>query len=444
MSEQPSSGGRPAGEDGVFSLRAVVLLIAAGLLAFTAAALVAIYSDPQTERSYGTNAYSSSAIGHKAWAEILEDLGVPVLLSRNDSAAKAFDGDGLLVLAQPHRDSDALEALEMLHDAERVLVVLPRWSGLPDFQNRRWVKVLRELNLEDVEKILQVVDADATLLRSEQTQDWRSIAWDSPPDLSGLESVQLIKSDEISPIVYSDAGVLLGEYEIWGTTLWVLSDPEVILNSGIDEGDNAAFAVAMISGLLPQGGVVVFDETIHGFTVSPDLWKALLSFPLNLAVLQSLFAAAVLVWAAVGRFGAPLPPRARLKAGKEVLIANTASLFEYGGRLSDILRRYRETCLRDLARQMHIPRDIEGAALAQWLDQVGEARHTTIRYSDVNSEVAAALDGPSSSLPTVLRAALRLHRWKQEMIHGHRADPNGLQQGARAGAQDRGRTGRRA
>jgi hypothetical protein len=428
----------PGGD--AFSLRAVVLLIAAGLMAFTAAALVAIYADPQTEGTHGTNAYSYSAIGHRAWTEILQDLEVPVLLSRNDSAAKAYDGDGLLVLAQPYSSADALESLELMFDTDRVLLVLPRWSGYPGYENRTWIKVLHELGLKDVEKILHVVDEDASILRSEETPEWRRIAWDSAPSLGGA---QLIKSDTITPIVHSDAGVLLGEYKIGETTVWVLSDPDIINNSGIDEGDNAVFAVAMVDALLRGGGAAVFDETVHGFTLSPDLWKALLSFPLNLAVLQGLFAAAILVWAAVGRFGAPLPPRPRLKAGKQVLIANTASLFEYAGNLADILRRYHETCLRDLGRHMHIPRDIRGAALTQWLDQVGGARGTSESYSEVNGAVAAALDGPSIAVPALLRAALRLHRWKQEMIHGHRADPNGLRPGAGAGSQDRGRTGRR-
>ncbi|WP_193369531.1 DUF4350 domain-containing protein [Pelagibius marinus] len=431
----------PRGPSGdTFSLRAVVLLIAAGLMAFTAAALVAIYSDPQTEGTYGTNAYSYSAIGHRAWTEILQDLEVPVLLSRNDSAAKAYDGGGLLILAQPYSSTDAIESMELMFDTDRVLLVLPRWSGFPGYENRTWIKLLRELEVKDVEKILHVVDEDASIVRSEETPDWRRIAWDSAPSLDGA---QLIKSDTITPIVHSDAGVLLGEYRVGDTTVWVLSDPDIINNSGIDEGDNAVFAVAMVDALLQGGGAAVFDETSHGFTLSPDLWKALLSFPLNLAVLQGLFAAAILVWAAAGRFGAPLPPRPRLKAGKQVLIANTASLFEYAGNLADILKRYHETCLHDLGRHIHVPRDRRGAKLTDWLDRTGRARGTSESYSQVYDAVATAINGPSIAVPALLRAALRLHRWKQEMIHGHRADPNGLRPGAGAGSQDRGRTGRR-
>ena len=426
--------------DGGFSARVVGLLAGVGLLSFAAAALVGIYADPQTEGTAGANAYSYSAIGHRGWTKVLEDLGVPVVLSRGDSAAKAWEGDGLLVLAQPDSDPDALEVLDQMSDTDRVLVVLPKWNGRPDFQRRGWLGSQDLRDRTEVEKILHAIDEEAVLVRSEGTPQWHGIAWDPLPSLA---APQLIESEEISPIVYSDAGVLLGEYEVYGTSVWVLSDPDVISNSGLDDGGNAAFAVALVEARR-QGGAVVFDEAIHGFALSPDLWQALLAFPLNLAVLMSLAAVAVLVWAGVGRFGAPLPPRARLEAGKQVLIANTASLFEYAGSLTEMLRRYHETTLRDLRRHLHIPRDIEGAALAHWLDQVGAARGTTRSYSAVAAELQAALGGPNVPAAYVLRAAARLHGWKQEMMHGHRADPDGLRPGPRAGAQDRRRTGRRA
>lgn len=430
---------------GAFSGRVVAVLIGIGLLSFTAAAMVGIYADPQTEGTSGANAYSYSAIGHKAWTGMLEELGVPVVLSRAESADKAYYNDGLLVLAQPDSSGEGLAALDQIGDTDRVLVVLPKWDGWPGFENRRWIENLSLRDREDVQGVLEAIDADATLVRSEEDQQLRAVAWDILPT---VERPQLIRSETISPIVHSDAGVLLGEYGRGDTTIWVLSDPDVINNAGIDEGDNAEFAIAMIAAQLPAGSSVIFDETIHGFALSPDLWQALLSFPLNLAVLQGLFAAAVVVWAAAGRFGAPLPPRPRLQAGKEVLIANTASLFEYAGRLADILRRYREATLRDLAQHLHIPRELarkpDDSGLIHWLNQVGDARGTTQRYSEVNHAVASVLNGPGNSVPALLRAAAQLHRWKQEMIYGHRADSDGLRPGPGAGAQDRGRTGRRA
>ena len=439
--------GNPAGprQQGAFSGRVVALLVGVGLLSFTAAALVGIYADPQTEGTSGANAFSHSAIGHKAWTGILEELGVPIVLSRAESADKAYFNDGLLVLAQPDNSGEAEAALEQIFETDRVLLVLPKWNGWPGFENRRWIKHLRPRDQAAVQEILDVIDPEATLVRSEEDQAWRGVAWDILPTLG---PAQLIQSETISPIVHSDAGVLLGEYGSGDTRIWVLSDPDVINNAGIDEGDNAVFAVAIVAAQLPPGSSVIFDETIHGFALSPDLWQALLSFPLNLAVLQGLCAAAVLVWAAAGRFGAPLPPRPRLQAGKEVLIAITASLFQYAGRLSDILRRYRETTLRDLAHHLHIPRELtrkpDDSGLVHWLNQVGDARGTSQRYSEVNHAVASAINGPGKSVPALLRAAAQLYRWKQEMIYGHRADSDGLRPGPRAGAQDRRRTGRRA
>lgn len=425
---------------GAFSFRAVVLLIVVGILCFAAAALIAVFSSPETERTYGANAYSYSAIGHRAWTEILEQLEIPVLISRNASAEKA-GRDNLLVVAQPNVDEEARQALQAMSDAWTVLLVLPKWEGLPDRQNRRWLLDMSLLEEWVAEEVLADVVDEAVVLRVDEPQDWRGHDWEVLPS---LEDPQLVLSPEITPIVESEEGILLGEVRRFGTTYWILSDPDVITNSGIDEGDNAAFAVALATTLVPPGGSVIFDEAIHGFTTSPDLWRALLTFPLNLAILQMLAAIGILVWAAAGRFGAALPSVPRLEAGKQGLIENTASLFEYAGTLSDILRRYHDACLRDLARHMHIPRDLDQHDLARWLDQVGEARGTSLRYSEINSEAATATQQLNRPLPHFLRAARRLYRWKQEMIHGHRADPNGLRSNSRAGSQDRGRTGRRA
>lgn len=425
---------------GVFSFRAVAILVVVGILCFAAASLIAVFSDTQSEQTYGANAYSYSAIGHKAWTEILSGSDLPVLISRDASADKAGRRN-LLVVAQPHVDEDALLALETMQDARIVLLVLPKWHGLPDFRNRRWLRDMFPFKESDVEQVLAEVLDEAVVLRHETPQRWRGQDWDIMPTLS---DAQLILSTGLEPIVESENGVLLGEVRRFGTTFWILSDPDVIANSGIDDGDNAAFAVALAQTLLPPGGSVIFDEAVHGFTAPPDLWRALLTFPLNLAVLQMLAAAGVLIWAAAGRFGAPLPTQPRLEAGKRGLIENTASLFEYAGNLPDIMRRYHDACLRDLGRHMRLPRDLEGTALSRWLDQVGEARGTSLRYSQVNSDTAASTQQLNPPLPHFLRAARRLYRWKQEMIHGHRADPNGLRSDSRAGTQDRGRTGRRA
>ncbi|WP_420346682.1 DUF4350 domain-containing protein [Pelagibius sp.] len=425
---------------GTFSFRAVAILVVVGILSFTAAALISVFSDPQSENSYGANAYSHSAIGHKAWVEILRDSKLPVVISRKDSALRA-GRDNLLVIAQPHDSEEAIEVLEEMPEAWTVLFVLPKWEGLPDFRRRTWLADMRLLKTSAVERVLEQVLDEAVVVRSEDPQNWRGFDWDIMPELA---DPQLILSTALTPVIEGEDGILLGEFQSQGTTYWILSDPDVISNSGIDEGRNAVLAVALAQTLTPGGGTAVFDEAIHGFTSAPDLWRALLTFPLNLAALQMLAAVGVLVWAASGRFGAPKPMPQRLEAGKRGLIENTASLFEYAGDLPDILRRYHDACLRDLARHMNVPRDLDPPGRTRWLDRVGDARGTSLRYSEVNSEAAASQQQLNPPLPHFLRAARRLYRWKQEMIYGHRADSDGLRPDSRAGPQNRGRPGRRA
>src|SRR3546814_6336053 len=79
------------------------------------------------------------------------------------------------------------------------------WSS--DVCSSDLVRSLRLIDQSKVEKILHIVDEDAELVRSDGAQAWRTIAWDVVPRLTGA---QLIRSDSISPIVHSDAGIQIG------------------------------------------------------------------------------------------------------------------------------------------------------------------------------------------------------------------------------------------
>ncbi len=60
---------------------------------------------------------------------------------------------------------------------------------------------------------------------------------------------QLVRGDDLQPIVSSERGMLIGELNERGRRIWVLSDPDVISNHGLARGGNAALAVASIKRL---------------------------------------------------------------------------------------------------------------------------------------------------------------------------------------------------
>jgi len=123
-------------ESSPFSRQIVGWLIGLGFLAFFGALLTMLFQDTAVERTNGANPFSRSAIGHEAFVETLDRLGTPVLVSRSSSALRARGG--VLVVPEPGPDADEA-LLDELLSAERVLVILPKWTGVRDPDRPRWI-----------------------------------------------------------------------------------------------------------------------------------------------------------------------------------------------------------------------------------------------------------------------------------------------------------------
>ncbi len=398
-------------QPGAFSPRTVLWLIAVGSLCFAGAAYLSIYGGESTA---GANSYSYSAIGHRAFIETLRRVDIPVVVSGNDSRAKA-GRTALLVLAEPElSDADDRDLAEML-TADTLLLVLPKWRGAPDAARPHWLESAALLPLEEVNAVLRLVLAEAEVRRAGSAPAWNPGALGVAPTLA---VPQLVEAPGLEPVVASDQGILVGELRRGRQRLWILSDPDVLSNHGLGRGDNAVLALALVDSLRPRGGAVVLDETIHGFRQDPSIWRAMFEYPFVVATLQAVAAILALIWAATGRFGAPLPAERALKAGKETLLANTASLLQFGGHGPEILRRYREATFREVARRLRAPRHLGEDALVDWVDRVGEARGLRRRYRDLRREVDAASAAAGRGGAGLLRAARNIYRWKQEIIDG--------------------------
>ncbi len=401
---------RPA----VFSAAAVFWLFAAGFLAFAGAVFLEVDGGDGEPRTAGANAFSYSAIGHRGLVEVLRRLDIPVLFSRNNSARKA-GASSLLVIAEPPPSEGVGGELGDLLAAEAVLIVLPKWTGVADPEKPRWLEAITILDRQDVAGVLEQLLPDARLRRVTGPVAWRRGPFGVTPS---LPSPQLVESARLRPIVSSDKGVLLGELPYGGQRVWLLSDPDILSNNGIGLADNAVLAVRVIEALRPRDGTVVIDETIHGFRLAPNMWRAAFEFPFAVPTALALVALGALMWSATGRFGAPLPARPTLESGKATLIDNMAGLLRHGGHGPEILRRYASLTLRDAARRLHAPRALDEAALPGWVDRIGAARGARSRYHDLRREIDAIVGTAKANSPRLARMARGLHRWKQEIING--------------------------
>ena len=419
----------------VFAGRTIAWLVVVGGLSFAAAlVLIVVGEDLFPSSTVEANAYSQSAIGYKAFVETLQQLGTRVLVSRSDSVPKTRSGDLLIVAEPPPSRADDSYLGELL-DADRVLLVLPKWEAVPSLSDHRWAGVVFRLPTGEVADILRRAVPDGDVV-TPGAVTWGSNDFGAP---ATIDQPQLIKSKTLIPVVADEHGTLLGYMP--RSNLWVLSDPDLLSNVGLRRGSNAVLAVGIVDRLRQENGGVVIDEVIHGFRLDPNLWRTMFEYPFVFVTLNALAALLVLLWAAMGRFGAPLPVTPPLKAGKTTLIGNAAGLLTYGGHAGAVLRRYLAVTVGDVAQRVHAPARLGEAETADWLERVGKARNVRMTPAVLRHDAESAAAGGHPDGRRLLQAARNLYRWKQEMLHGPGDDSIGRRTSEAGAAQGGGRAG---
>src|SRR5262245_15388420 len=132
----------------------VIIAVTAGSLAL-GLLFIAFSENIGEPFSVGNDLFSFSALGHKAVSEMLRRSGVPVFVRRSGWPGPLGPRTPLVV-AEPslpvsedngedegegmERPPQLVRMLEMARQAHAaVLVILPKWTGIPDVQHPRWV-----------------------------------------------------------------------------------------------------------------------------------------------------------------------------------------------------------------------------------------------------------------------------------------------------------------
>ena len=415
-------GSRSAGP---FPLVTLVLVIVIGLAAFAAATYLEVFDGGGGEpRSTGADSYSRSAIGHRAFAAALRKLDIPVQISRFRSLDKAGAGSLLLAL-EPDMDKRPEALLNSIHRAPHALLVLPKWSGITDRDKPIWVKRMDLLPDDEVTAILQAVASDATLMRDDGAATLDAGRFGGKIALTDPQYIVSGSDMPIAPILSNAGKILLGEMKIGGNTLWILSDPDLLSNAGIDEADNGVVAIAIVDALLPKGGTVIIDETLHGYEQRPNLMRTLLHPPFLPILITAIVTALVLAWAGFARFGAPLAESEGLAAGKLTLVKSAAKLLQFGTGAGNLLLSYRRLVLADVISELHGPQGLDEAAQAAWLDRAAEHRGLVTRVGPMLTRMSSLAEFGRIDAARGLRLAHELYRWKQEILHGTVVLPHG-------------------
>jgi hypothetical protein len=404
----------------IFSRKLMLGWIAGAVVIFAASLYLMGSKDYEGPESAGASTFSRSAIGHAGIFEVLQRLDIPVIKSLSNSLDKVGAG-GVLVLAEPRaslRQDDLISKLK----AERVLLVLPKWFGLPSDQHPGWVREVRERSTSDPSSVVSLLASRMEAVREDGPVLWTTNELDLRPDV--VKPTQLMRGTGLRPVIAGDKGMLVGELVERNRRVLVLSDPDVIANHGLAREGNAALAVALIKRLRMANGTVVFDEAIHGYTAPAENPFALLfRFPFVIATVQGLIAVALLLWATLARFGAPQSVPPPLSAGRAGLLQNMAKLIEFTGHQQVMVRRYVEETLRHVARQLHAPRALAGDALVAWLRRVGGARSVSVDCASLLQQARELGAAGRRDQASLVRLARETHRWQGEMLDGRTRDP---------------------
>jgi hypothetical protein len=404
-----------AGED-VFSRKVLIRWSLAAVAVFGLALYLAAHGGSDASDSIGPIVESRSAFGFAGIADILEQVGTPVIHTRYRSRDKLGDG-GVLVLAEPRIDPRKLTMANRILNAKAILLILPKWIGTESEDHPGWVGKAELGPGLATQAALDLVDPEGEFERGPPIDHWDHNAIGPNPVIAA--PTQFIRSEKLHPIVSQGKRILVGEMKKNGRRIFVLADPDVMSNHGLEDSRNAAFAVALLGALRTGDGPVVFDEALNSAPADgPNFINRLFKPPLLPGTLLTLLGAALLLWATMPRFGAADPPAPALESGKRGLIDNIAALVGFSGRRAAIAARFVEASVQDVARQLHAPRGLSGGELAAWLERVGRARGVKTEIAprlDEANQLALAKRTDSAALVALARA---ISDWKQEIIDG--------------------------
>ncbi len=409
MSEVSQAGVSPAGE-AVFSPRTVIALLIAGVFAFSALVVLSAYApDLRGGSDGGGHALSRSAIGYAGLAQLLKDLGDPVVVSR-DPKVRTSSSSLLILTPDFGLDKDALNAISA---SGPILIVMPKWQAMPDPDNPGWVAKAGAAPIDEVAKLL-----DRRFIGVKMVRD-KAVA---PVQLNGLPGGPLVTGpiDQAQTFI-DDPDILVRDAHGDGILtkshtepVYILSDPDLLNTQGIKDLATARAGVALIQFLRRGDGPIIFDVTLNGFARSRNLLKLAFDPPFLGATLCLAAAALLMALQALTRFGAPRREGRAIALGKRALADNSAALIRLARREPKMAGRYLDLTRAAVAKALGAGR-LNEAATNALLDRQAERVGASHRLTGLSAEAETIKDRDG-----LLRLARALYQWRTEMISERR------------------------
>jgi hypothetical protein len=404
MSDVVINGGTSG--EGSFSARAVVLIVAIGVLGFVSMLVVGSFApELRSGKNGGAHALSNAAVGLSGIVRLAQETGRKARVVRDPN--QLGDSNNLMILTPPQGATPIGDALQA-RNGKPTLVVLPKWQVTPDPNRIGWVRYAGLTPSFDPEGVL----APGTKLKVRQYRSHGAPLHviDATPDIAANapRPLQTVTGPGLTPIIDDGhGGAVLAR--IGNQPLYVLSDPDLLSNQGIVDPRQARAALAMLDYLNDGQGAygIDFDVTLDGLGATESALKMAFEPPLLAMTLTVAVAMLMAGWQAFAHFGAPRRRDRAIAFGKAALIDNAAALVRKARRERALGGRFAYVVRERAAIAFGAPGRLRDAALDAYLDKLSGRK----KFTDLANAAAAARDRRD-----VLAAAQALHDWQGEKI----------------------------
>ncbi|MEY4270464.1 MAG: hypothetical protein RLZZ58_1680 [Pseudomonadota bacterium] len=411
-------------QSGGFSPRLMLALIGGGIVFFFLFwGLIAFGPNLANGNNGGGHALSRGAPGFAGIADLAERMGLESQIRRNVPTSDInFNADGdaiaslLILTPAPNTAPEKVAELIKAHGDQPVLVVLPKWTAMPDGKKPGWVMEGASY-AASAAMLPEDYFGKAKMASGAVKNAQRRVAElaGRPVPLFVPAGAVRIEGEGIEPIANHPQGGAVLALSVSHDQLYVLAEPDLLNNLALADDERARGAVTLLDALAEETGAesLVWDVTLNGFGSSESLIRFAFTPPFA-AITVALIAAGLLaLWQSWFRFGPALRARRAIAMSKQALITNSADMIVQAGRELDAADGYAHHLRDVIAAGLHAPLGLRGTALDRWIDRfTPEGRET---FSALGSRMVYARNKDE-----MLSLARALSDWRKDVLRDNR------------------------
>jgi hypothetical protein len=320
---------------------------------------------PQYGQEPNSTTFSTAANGFALLYEVLDESNYQVRRSLQKSSPPLKETE-LLIITDPIL---SLKNKPSLIKHPNIFLILPKWEPILNPLKPSWLMFPIPSSTEDSDKILTAFlgqNFQGQIVQKPAVPGWIVNPFGKlKPTV--VTPAQLLNSPDITPVIADEDGILLGQYRDVDRTVWILTDPDVMNNHGLEDGQNLPLTLAVLNSLGGSGTLVFDDPTQEPIKVPLNLDNPF-TFPQIITILLTVLSAVCLFYSSGSRFGPPYVPEDSVDFGRRKLIDNSARLLERSGHHKVTLLNYLKIITKPLGKTLHAPPGLSENKLYNWLD----------------------------------------------------------------------------